>query len=117
MKKILLAGIFLVLGTLALSAQNLPTIRIVNNTGYPIYGLFVSPASSDVWGEELLGEEILEDGQTITYRLPQPLNQENKYDIMLVDEDEDCYKKWNLTLTNNARIVFTMDDLDAIEDD
>jgi len=110
-KKIILAGLFLCAGVFALYAQNLPSVRIVNNTGYAIYHVFVSPSSLDEWGNELLGEDILEDGETFTVRLPQPLSADNVYDFGISDEDGDVYYKWEVTVTNNVRIVFTLDDL------
>jgi hypothetical protein len=113
MKKLAAVCLFLLLGAYALSSQNLPVIRIVNNTGYPIYFIYISPASEDEIGDDLLGEDnLLENGQTFTYRLPQPLNKTSVYDIILEDEEGDYYIKWGVTVTNNARIVFTMDDLE-----
>jgi hypothetical protein len=117
MRKCLLTALFLFWGAFAVFAQNRPSISIVNNTGYTIYYIYVSPASDEEWGEESLGEEaVLERDQSFTAALPFPLNQVNVYDICLVDEDGDRYYKWGLTVTNNARIVFTMDDLDAESD-
>ena len=112
MKKLMLTGIFLLLGIFAVSAQELPSITIVNNTGYAMYYIFISPTENDFWGEELLGDEILENGQSFSYTLPHPLNQINTYDIWLIDEDEDFYLKWRVRVSNNARIVFTLDDID-----
>ena len=117
MKKVILTGILLTLAAFALSAQNLPSIRIVNNTGYSIYSLYVSPSDSDLWGDDLLEEDILENGQTFTYRLPKPLNEKNVYDIGAEDEDGDVYFKWKVTINNNARIIFTADDMDAEDSD
>lgn len=103
----------LFLGAFMVYAQNSPSIKIVNNTGYSIYYIYVSPEENDEWGEELLGEDILENGQSFTVRLPQPLTQTKVYDIGVEDEDGDVYFKWKVTLTNNAQIVFTVDDLGA----
>jgi hypothetical protein len=111
MKKLILGGFLLVLGTIAVSAQNLPSITIVNSTGYTVYEVYVSPADDDEWGDDHLGESILNNGETFTYRLPQPLNRVSVYDFRLVNEDGDSYIKWGVTVTNNARIVFTFDDL------
>jgi hypothetical protein len=111
MKKLILVSLFFFLGIFALSAQNLPSIEIVNNTGYTIYFLYVSPSESDKWGDDILGEKSLGDGETFSYRLPQPLSSSNVYDFMAEDEDEDPYFKWDITVTNNARIVFTFDDI------
>ena len=113
MKKLMLTGLFVLLGAFAVYAQNLPSVRIVNNTGHQIFFIFVSPADDEFWGDDLLGkEDTLESNQTFTYQLPQPLNMVSVYDIMLIDEEENSYIKTAITLTNNARIVFTFDDLD-----
>jgi hypothetical protein len=112
MKKLLFAGFFLLAGIFTLSAQNLPSINIVNNTGYDIYFLYVSSSEDDEWGEDILGTDVLEDGMTFTYRLPQPLNRVSVYDFMEEDEDGDSYTKMEVSVTNNARIVFTLDDID-----
>jgi hypothetical protein len=112
MKKLTLAGLFLILGTLALYSQNLPSVRIVNNTGYDIFYIYMSPSNSDDWGNDILGDGILKNGDTFTWALPYPLSMHNVYDIGMEDEDEDTYIKWEVTITNNARIVFTQDDFD-----
>jgi len=112
MKKLLLACIFLFLGTFVLSAQSMPSIRIVNNTGYTIYQIYVSPSEDDEWGDDILGDEILENGKTFTYRLRFPLNRVSVYDIGVIDEDGDDYIKWEVTVTNNASIVFTTEDME-----
>jgi hypothetical protein len=112
MKKLMLASLFLFAGLFALSAQNLPTVRIVNNTGYDIYFLYVSPTESDEWGEDILGDEILKNGSTFTYRLPKPLSTYNVYDFLAEDKDEDLYIKMEISVVNNVQIVFTNADLD-----
>ena len=117
MKKIMLAGLFLLFGFFAVSAQNLPTITIVNDTGSSIYYVFISPSDSDNWGEDILENEILENGQTFSYQLPEFLSETSVYDIGMEDEEGDAYFKWELTLTDDARIVFTIDDLESDPED
>ena len=112
MKKLIFAGLLLFLGAFIVSAQNLPTIRIVNNTGFPVFKICISPSEEDAWGEDILGEEILENGQTYTWQLSLPLSEVSVYDIGMEDEEGSAYIKWELTLTNNARIVFSEDDLE-----
>ena len=107
------AGLFVLLGVYAVFAQDLPSVRIVNNTGYTIYYVFVSPSDNEFWGNDILADdEILENGQTLMFELTRPLSQVNVYDIRLIDEEDDSYRKMGITITNNARIVFTIDDLD-----
>jgi hypothetical protein len=111
MKQLLFAGLFFLAGIFTLSAQNMPSVRIINNTGYDIYFLYVSSSEDDEWGEDILGKDVLEDGMTFTYRLPQPLNRTSVYDFMAEDEDGDSYTKMDISVSNNALIVFTLDDI------
>lgn len=116
MKKLIFTGFFILLGVFAF-AQNLPSVRVVNSTGYSIYYIHISPANNDYWGSDILGEEeILENGQTLIFDLTQTLDLVNVYDILLIDEEYRTYSKMGITMTNNARIVFTIDDLeDTVE--
>jgi hypothetical protein len=112
MKKPLMLALFLLAGVFSASAQNLPSIRITNNTGYDVYYIYISPSDSDDWGEDVLGDDILLDGHSVNIQLDHPLGGDGIYDICLEDEDGDSYSKYEVQLTNNARIVFTEEDLD-----
>lgn len=89
-----------------------PSIKIVNNTGYRIYSAWVSPSDSMSWGEDILQDETLRRGRSVTHQLSESLSRVNRYDIMLEDEDGDTYTKWEVRLSDNAEIVFTIDDID-----
>ena len=90
-----------------------PPITIVNNTGYEVWFVLISPSSHDHWGRDrLASDQVLRNGQSVTVNLPYPINEENEYDIQLIDLDEDSYTKWNVRVSPNARIVFTFDDFD-----
>jgi hypothetical protein len=91
--------------------ESQPSIEIVNNTGYTFYYIHVSPSNSDAWGDDILGDNILEDGDSLTYLLPHLLSAVSEYDFAVEDEDEDLYFKFDITVTDNARIVFTLDDI------
>lgn len=94
------------------ASGNVPTVRITNNTGYNIWYVYVSPTSSDAWGSDFLGDDVLMRGQSISVRLPSPLNVQNRYDIMLEDSEGDTYTKANVLITPNATVEFTILDLD-----
>ena len=110
MRKIILR--FLIFFAGFLSAQELPNVTIVNNTGYTIYELYISQTTNDNWEKDVLGEDILSNGQSFNVKLSSPLSVANRYDIQLIDEDGDSYTKWNVLITPNARIVFTLSDID-----
>jgi hypothetical protein len=78
-----------------------------------VYEIYISPKEYDEWGDDFLGDEdILSDGETFTARLEYPLSRIDTYDILLVDEDGNGYTKFEVTVSNNKRIEFTLDDLD-----
>ncbi|MCL2444235.1 MAG: caspase family protein [Treponema sp.] len=89
------------------------SVTIVNNTGYLVYFLYISPTSSDTWGQDMLASnQTLPTGQSVSVRLPQPLSANNRYDIQLVDLDGDTYTRYNELLTNNRQVTFTFADFD-----
>jgi hypothetical protein len=105
---VLAAGIF----TVFLTAQEGPLVLIVNNTGYTGYYLYVSPSDADEWGEDVLDEDVLPDGELLRLELPQTLDRVNRYDIQMEDEEGDTYTKWDVLITPRILIEFTLDDLD-----
>jgi hypothetical protein len=95
-----------------LGAQELPAVLIVNNTGYTGYYLYISPVDVDEWEDDVLGDDLLPDGESVTVELPKPLGEADRYDIQLEDEDGDTYTKWDVLIRPLTRIEFTLDDLD-----
>jgi cell wall-associated NlpC family hydrolase len=110
MNKVLLSVLFLSAINLAVFAQQLPVIIIVNNTGSIIHSIYVSPASSDAWGQDILQGGTLQKSSYI-YELSSPLNRESVYDIMLKNNDGTQFIKWDIQINENMQIVFTADDL------
>ena len=90
--------------------SSLPSISIVNNTGYNIREINISLSNSDSWGKDLLGGKTL--GRTdFTYRFPQAISEDSDYDIRLIDEDGDKYIKWDFVVRDKTRVVFSANDL------
>ena len=86
-----------------------PTLTIVNNTGYTMWYVFVSLSSDDSWGSDWLGPtEYLYDKQSKSIQL----GKRGVYDIMLIDNEEDEYTKWNVSITSDTTVIFTLRDLD-----
>lgn len=99
----------LLLTTVAAQAQKNYYVDITNATGFTIMYVYVSPADARNWEEDVLGNDVLLDGDsqrvTLTgYRSP-------VFDIQLVDEDGDTYTFWNVNVARQD-IVVTLADLD-----
>lgn len=117
MRKITFSFLFFLASLAVLSAQQNPSITIVNNTGYEIWYVYISQTDSDSWGPDWLGsDETIPNGGSVSLRLQQPINAVNRYDIMLEDLDGDTYTKMDVQVSANARIVFTFDDFDDDND-
>ena len=90
-----------------------PTITIVNNTGYKIYYLYISPRYSSSWGYDQMGStEELANGASKSIKLPVHTDINDTYDIRIKDSDGDTYSKRNVKVSQGSRIVFTMSDMD-----
>ena len=84
-------------------------VDITNRAGYTIYYMYVSPEDSKSWEEDVLGSDVLMNGDTQRVTLTgykSPL-----FDIRLVDEDDDSYTFWNVDVSTQD-IVVTLDNLD-----
>ena len=96
-------------------ASTRESIRIVNNTGSVIYTINVSPSSTDNWGRDLLGIFSTLGDSEFVYQLPHPISIENRYDIKLINSQDDEFIKWRVAVSDNAQIVFTSADMIRVE--
>lgn len=84
-------------------------VDITNNTGYTIVYMHVSPGSSKSWEEDVLGNDVLMDGDT--QRVTLTGYNSPYFDVRLIDEDEDSYTFWNVDVSTQDLVV-TLDNLD-----
>ena len=85
--------------------------NITNETDHTITSMYVSPASSDYWEENLLGNDgfLLRPGKTKRVRLS---GYENPiFDIRLVTDEDDRYTFWKVDVSAQD-ITVTPDDMD-----
>ena len=114
MKKFYVCILFVLCFIAIVPAQQLPTITIVNNTGYTVWYLRVRQSGNDSWGGDRLGSaEEMPNGRSITLDLAVPLSTASRYDFQMEDSDGDTYTKMNVQISNNSRIVFTNNDMEA----
>jgi hypothetical protein len=84
-------------------------VDITNKTGYTIFYMYVSPDKSDSWEEDVLGDDVLSNGETQRVNLngyKSPI-----FDIRLVDEDDDSYTFWDVDVSERD-ITVTLGDID-----
>jgi cell wall-associated NlpC family hydrolase len=110
MKKPFVSVLFLCSVSIAVTAQQLPIVIIVNNTGLTINSIYISPANSDSWGHDVLRGGTLQKSSYI-HELSSPLSKETVYDIMIKNDEGQEFIKWDIKISDNAQIVFTAEDL------
>jgi hypothetical protein len=63
--KALLVASALLLGLAASPASAEEVLKINNRTGYTISEIYIAPASSDNWEEDVMGDDTLETGTSV----------------------------------------------------
>ena len=95
--------------------DNLNRVTIVNNTGYDIWYLFLSPGDSEYWGADILGTtRTLDDGEKLGFYIHYP-DYSNAFDFMAIDEDGDAYFIWDYVISDDraATVEITLADYDG----
>jgi hypothetical protein len=107
MKKYALTAVLIFVLAVCAAADG-PAVTVVNGTGYDIYFLYISKSDTEDWEEDVLGDDILEDGDSVRITLPSA----GLWDIMAEDEDEDTYTRFEVNVQSDVTLEITLDDLD-----
>ena len=68
--------------------------KLVNKTGYELKALYVSPAKSDDWGDDILGQDVLADGQVVNVHFS-PKARTCHWDLKVTYTDDDSNAVWS----------------------
>src|SRR5215471_3600126 len=96
-------ALFAILAPLA-AAQGKQDFTLYNRTGQAITEMYVSPASQDEWGEDILGIDVLANGESTTIHFS-PKERAAKWDIKLVDEDGKPHMRYAFNLLDIDEIT------------
>jgi len=91
-------------------------VDITNETGFPVYYVFISPHDTDSWGRDLLGNDaVIEDEGNQRFELTdQPTS---VFDIKLEDVDGDIYILESVDLSEITSITFTPENMSSEENE
>jgi len=82
---------------------------LVNNTGITIYDLYVAEADSAQWGEDILGDQILNDGEELEINFSGYGDNECLFDILIGDTEGNYFWWEDFNLCELHTITFTAD--------
>jgi hypothetical protein len=89
--------------TVALAAN----VVFVNQSSWQIHEIYFSPASQNSWGEDHLGSEVLEKGDSLTLSGVHA----GRWDVRVVDEDGDECVLEDVRIDRSDRWAITDSDL------
>lgn len=75
-----------------------------NETGVEIHSLYVSPADSDDWEEDVLGQDTLEQGQSVHIRFSRE-EKADFWDIRVTDKDGNSLEWHKLKLSEISEVT------------
>lgn len=87
------AGVIGVLNAPEALAQGKQDFTVVNATGYTISELYVSPAKASDWEEDILGRDVLVDGDRTDISFSRK-EDTCRWDLKVVYEDDDSSAEW-----------------------
>jgi hypothetical protein len=77
---------------------------LVNKTGVDIHALHVSPADANKWGPDILGKDVLEDGQSVEIKFHEDEEAE-KWDLRIEDKEGHAIEWEDLNLMKISKIT------------
>ena len=87
----------------AAQAQGRQDFALVNRTGYQINEIYVGPTSSNSWGRDILGNNVLSDRQSFNVRFGSR-TQACHFDIKVVYDDGDTSEFRRVDLCTVSRV-------------
>lgn len=77
---------------------------LVNKTGLTIMEVYLGPTSSDNWGEDVMGKDVLKNGEKVDITFSSSETECN-WDLKIVDEDDDDVEWIKLNLCTASEIT------------
>ena len=80
---------------------------LVNKTGLTIMEVYLSPTNDDEWGEDVMGKDVLANGEKVEITFSSGETSCN-WDLKIVDEDKDDveWTKLNLCTANEITLMY-----------
>lgn len=106
-KSLILAAILISLAATGAFALNI-LVTVHNLSGYNLSSMYITPIDSNTWGDNLVGNQPLSDGQSmdVTFSI---VNNDWTWDMQATDTQGDTVEWKNLNLQNATNIYLWVD--------
>jgi hypothetical protein len=108
MKSALVGFLFLIVSSISSFAGELD-FTLVNETGFAITNVFISPNTQKEWGEDVMGKDVLEDGGSVDIKFS-PKEDEAVWDIKVTDKEGNEVFWEDIDLTKCSKITLHYND-------
>jgi hypothetical protein len=102
------ASVMLLAPTLASAAPQ--DFELVNNTGYELKNLFIAPTTSNDWQEDVLGQDTLATGTTLTIHFPGGRGETCEWDLKVTYNDDSSHEWTNVNLCSISKVTINYDE-------
>ena len=106
LKVFFLAALF-VMALSSVAFAGAQDFTLVNNTGFPIYKVNVSAASTNSWEEDILGSDILPNGSSVHVTFG--VGNTQYWDIQAIFEDGSAIAWYNIDLLSTYQVTLNND--------
>lgn len=105
--KVLVLAAMLVMAYASVAFAGAQDFVLVNNTGYPIYYVNVSPSGTSDWEEDILGSTVLMSGESVQVNFGAGSTQ--YWDIQATFEDGSGLAWYNIDLLSTYQVTLNGD--------
>ena len=84
--------------------------ELVNDTGYDLKNLYISPTASNDWADDVLGEDTLANGQTVKIHFPGGRGETCQWDLKVTYSDDTSHEWTSVNLCEITTVTVKYDE-------
>jgi hypothetical protein len=102
------AALMVLTPTLASAAPQ--DFELTNATGYDLKNLYISPTTTNDWQDDVLGEDVLGNGQAVKIHFPGGRAETCEWDLKVTYSDDSSHEWTNVNLCTISSLTIHYDE-------
>jgi hypothetical protein len=102
------AALMVLTPTLASAAPQ--DFELTNATGYDLKNLYISPTTTNDWQDDVLGEDVLANGQAVKIHFPGGRGETCEWDLKVTYSDDSSHEWTNVNLCTISAVTIHYDE-------